>query len=184
MGMEERRDYKSDCSESNSWKVEERNNKRNLQGLNKGVKSQEDTRQSHERGVQLWSLSLALQGPPHQDPSYTLLEGEDCWIERIEWQWRRRKILRDRGRRGNGVSPRNSTLDMEEYEGIGRGTSRNKRSVTTDKGELWIGEEGVVREGMGYRIVSRKGGKPFLRYWRGNIRGRRRKKNRGKVWRL
>jgi len=32
-----------------------------------------------------------------------------------------------------------------------------------------------------YRIVSRRIEKPFLRYWRGNMRGRRRRKDRRKV---
>jgi len=37
------------------------------------------------------------------------------------------------GEEGAGISPRNSTLDTEEYgEGNRGGTSGNKRSVTTD----------------------------------------------------
>jgi len=37
---------------------------------------------------------------------------------------------------GAGISPRNSTLDVEEYELDEGGTSENKRSVITDESEL------------------------------------------------
>jgi len=56
------------------------------------------------------------------------------------WDWRREEAA--------GVSPRNSTLDVEKYEGNERGTSGNKRSVT-EEGESWIGEDGAVGEDMG-----------------------------------
>jgi len=41
-----------------------------------------------DRYVRLRPLSLGLRDSPHQDLSYTLLEGEDYWIERNGWQWR------------------------------------------------------------------------------------------------
>jgi len=39
------------------------------------------------------------------------------------WEWRREKRV--------GILPKNSILDVEEYEGDGGGTLGNKRSVVT-----------------------------------------------------
>jgi len=161
-------------------RIGERNSKRNLPRLNKRLESQESIWQSCDWGVRLRTLSLALRSPLHQDLSYMLLEGEDYWIEGIEWQWRQRVILWDSGtsrrEEGAGILPRNSTLDVKEYDRDGRGTSGNKRSVTTEESKLWTGENGAMGEDMGdTEIVSRRRWKAFLRYWRRNMRGRRRR---------
>jgi len=89
--VEKRRDYiqvPRDLTGSRRVAEERgKNGKRNLQGLNKRVESQKGTRQPCGRGVFLRPLSLALRDPPHQDLPYALLEREDHWIKRIEWQW-------------------------------------------------------------------------------------------------
>jgi len=61
--VEEKRDYNSGSSRSNSWRVAEdgeRNDKRNLQALNKRMESQKGTWQSCDWSVLLRLLSLAL----------------------------------------------------------------------------------------------------------------------------
>jgi len=95
----------------------------------------------------------------------------------MSWDWRREE--------GDfaGILPRNSSLDVDEYEADGRGTSGNKRSVTTDEDELWIREEDAREDTCygKYKIVFRRGKKPFFRYWRENMRKKRRRKDRRKV---
>jgi len=56
------------------------------------------------------------------------------------WDWR--------GKERAGVLPKNSTLDVEKYEGDGEETSGNK-CFTTEKSESWVGEDGAVKEDMG-----------------------------------
>jgi len=42
------------------------------------VEPPEGTQKSRDRDAQWKSLSSSLRGPPRQDLSYTVLEGEDC----------------------------------------------------------------------------------------------------------
>jgi len=113
--------------------------------------SQEVTRQSRDRGVQLWLLSLVLQNL-HQDPSYTLLEGRTIGLRKLSGNDGKRKFFEIVGlearRRSWGFAQEFHTRCGGIWGSWAR-KSRNKRSVTTDKGELWIGEEGVVGESMG-----------------------------------
>jgi len=89
------------------------------------------------------------------------------------------EVVRLEARRENWDSSRNSTLDLKKYED-GGGTSKKKRSVITDEGELWVGEDGAVGEDM-RDTRSKKGGSFFLQYLRENMKRRKRRKNKEKV---
>jgi len=68
-------------------RTKERNYKRNVLKLNKGVEPPEGIRKSRDRDARWRPFSSGLRGPPRQDLSYTLLEGEDHWFEGNGWQW-------------------------------------------------------------------------------------------------
>jgi len=58
------------------------------------------------------------------------------------WNWRREEEAE--------ISSRNSTPDVEEYEGDVEETySGSKRSIVTEEGESWIGEDDAMGEDIG-----------------------------------
>jgi len=80
------------------------------------------------------------------------------------WDWRREE--------GAGISPRNSILDVEECEGDGGETSGSKRVIVTEDG---------IEEDMGNTGSYLEREENISSDWRGNIRGRKRRKDREKV---